>query len=577
MPEPTVHATLGAHGGQPRVFLKTPFRLKDAAKGLPNARWDGQRWHIPASASAVLSMHTRMRGEEIAMDAGVSTLYAEGQHAIKAQENRTAEALPEIPGKYCQCEESYRIEDRDLSCAACGLSFGSMLHQRQAYWFIINGELKYAMLGMDMGTGKSKVAVSLVEKWEARRILIVCPKNVMGVWPREFKLHSSYEGWRYIVPSEKGSVQKRSLWMGQQAHMAGDRPYIVIVNYDACWRTQMTPFLMSIEWDLIVLDESHRVKAPGGKTSKFLTRLSTHAARRLTLTGTPMPHSPLDIYAQYRFLDPGVFGTSFNRFRNRYAIMGGYEDRQVMDYQNEDELSKKWGAIAYICKSEDVLDLPGWLPIERTFELDTKTRKAYGVIENDFILGVNNGTVTATNALTKLLRLQQITSGYVRDDEGIDHRIGDEKASLLADVLEDFATTEPIVIFARFKHDIAVIREVCEKQGRRVGELSGAERSALTSEAKMRDDIDVAIVQLKSGGVGIDLTRAAYAIYYSMDHSLGDFDQSKKRLDRPGQRRPVRFIFLIGNNTKDPVVLDALRTRKNVVESFIESARRPEG
>ena len=216
----------------------------------------------------------------------------------------------------------------------------------------------------------------------------------------------------------------------------------------------------------------------------------------------------------------------------------------------------------------------------RPVELSPRTRKAYDILDADFQLGVEGGTVTAANALVKLLRLQQVTSGYVRDDDGADHEIGDDKLKVLADTLEDLAVDMPLVIFARFIHDLHAIRALCEGTGRRVGMVSGAVRAGhadygLDEHSRMREDIDVCVLQLQSGGVGIDLTRAGTAIYYSLDFSLGNFDQSISRLDRPGQELPVVFIHLVATKTKDQIVYRALQARRKVVEAVIDEALNP--
>ena len=86
----------------------------------------------------------------------------------------------------------------------------------------------------------------------------------------------------------------------------------------------------------------------------------------------------------------------------------------------------------------------------------------------------------------------------------------------------------------------------------------------------MPEDVQVMGVQIQSGGVGIDLTRAHIAIYYSMGYSLGDYVQSLARLHRPGQDHPVAFFHLVASNTVDQQVYSALQSRQNVVAEILE-------
>jgi SNF2 family DNA or RNA helicase len=302
-------------------------------------------------------------------------------------------------------------------------------------------------------------------------------------------------------------------------------------------------------------------------------RLGQKVKYKLGLTGSPMPHSPLDAYAQYRFLDPTIFGTSFTRFRSRYAIMGGFQGHEIKGYQHEDELNEKFYSIAYRVGRE-AIELPEAIHETRTCVLEPSALKIYKELEHDCFTALREDTtITPANALTKLLRLQQVTSGVVKDDDGVLQEVSKAKGELLADIMEDLPTHEPVVVFARFQADLDTIRRVCEEQGRKYGELSGRARDGLTSDSTMSPDIDVIGVQIQSGGVGIDLTRAAYCIYLSLGYSLGDYEQSLARCHRPGQTRTTFFYHLITEGTVDEKVYKALDERRDVVESILKEVR----
>ncbi len=325
--------------------------------------------------------------------------------------------------------------------------------------------------------------------------------------------------------------------------------------------------LMDAGIEFIIADEIHRIKSASGKASMFLSRLGDKTRGKLGLTGTPMPHSPLDIYAQYRFLDKGIFGTSYHAFKNRYAIMGGFQGHQVMGYQKQDELQKKFSSMAYQVGS-DVLDLPEAMHVVREVELTKETRRHYNDMYREFSVMIGDQQINAANALSKLLRLQQITSGYlpVSTPLGV-VRVGTEKQDELCEVFEDLAVTEPVVVFARFRHDLDEIKRACQKSGRRYAELSGRENELASWQG---GGADVIGVQIQAGGVGIDLTRARYCVYYSVGYSLGDYEQSLARVHRPGQKHPVTYIHLVATKTVDEQVYDALDKRKQVVEEILK-------
>jgi SNF2 family DNA or RNA helicase len=88
----------------------------------------------------------------------------------------------------------------------------------------------------------------------------------------------------------------------------------------------------------------------------------------------------------------------------------------------------------------------------------------------------------------------------------------------------------------------------------------------------MSPDVDVVGVQVQSGGVGIDLTRAAYAVLYSVGFSLGDYEQLLKRVHRPGQERATTYIHLLAEDTVDEKVYQALAEKRKVVEFVLGMA-----
>jgi SNF2 family DNA or RNA helicase len=439
-------------------------------------------------------------------------------------------------------------------------------HQDEAALFLEGRNA--GMLGMDMGTGKSRVAIQWLDSLDAKNVLLLMPKVVLSVWPDQFALHSD-RNW-YVFPVDKKHSVSRRQQKSDDARVLAEamgRPFALCVNYEAAWREPFNGWLLRNQWDAIIFDESHRIKAPGGKASRFASRLKVKSLRRLALTGTPMPHSPLDLYAQWRAIDSTILGTSFQRFKNRYAVMGGYEGRQVIGFRNIEELQRLVGQHTFVVNKRDVLDLPPLTKERLKVELDPATYKKYDEFEKDLVLELDRGLVTVDNALTKLLRLQQITSGYVKTDDGDLVHLGSEKYLALVDLLQDIPDDEPVVVFCRFHVDLDNIHKAASTLGRKSFELSGR---ADSHEIWKRDTGgSVLAVQIQSGGVGIDLTRACYGVYYSLGFSLGDYDQSLSRLERPGMDRPVTIYHLVAPGTVDVKVHQALRDKRNVVEAVI--------
>lgn len=436
-------------------------------------------------------------------------------------------------------------------------------HQVRAYTYLHTHEA--TMLAMKMGTGKSKVFVDYTVNEGAKRVLILCPNNVADVWVEQYYTHADESKKVTLVPLGRGTgtvVEKMRL---ARKALEVDWPLVVvIVNFESAWREPLASLLLKTHWDVIGIDESHRIKQPGAKISRFCARLAKQGKKRVCMSGTPMAHSPLDVYGQYRFLDPSIFGSNYRLFQRRYALLGGPTNTWVKGYQNEKELYEKFHRIALVV-GDDVLDLPPTVTVKRRFDLEAKTRKIYQALEREFYAEVDRGEVTVTNALTKLLRLQQVTSGYLPLDSGELTKLGGEKQQELFEVLYDLAPEEKVVIFAKFRADLEAIHAVADRLGRTYHELSGRAR-----------ELDIwkergAILgcQIQSGSQGLSMVEARYCIYYSLGFSLVDYDQSLKRVHRPGQKRSTTFIYLLAAGTVDEKVLASLAKRGNVIDDII--------
>ncbi len=446
-------------------------------------------------------------------------------------------------------------------------------HQRRAYWFA--KALDGVLLALGMGAGKSKVAVDLIVNWECRTTLILCPKSVVGVWRREFDRHAPDRCDVEVL--DRGTVAQKTAAAIEAARHAETtrRPLVLVIGYDSAKRKPFAAWSLGREWDAVICDESHRIKSHDADVSKYAYKLGRRAARRVCLTGTPMGQSPLDIFGQARFLDPGLYGTSWTEFRERYAIRANPTIPQMITgYKNQDELQARLSWVTFRCRSEDVLDLPPIQHIDRTFDLSPEGRRVYRSMERDLIAEVRSGVVTAANAMVKVLRLAQVTSGFLRPDDSdrIDE-FDSAKLDTLAELLEDIGPDEPVVVFCRFTHDLARVAELAKRLGRRYAELSGHSRDLLTDQATMRPGVEVAGVQIASGGVGIDLTAARYGVYYSLGQSLIEYDQSIARLHRPGQTRPTTYYHLIASGTVDATAYQALAERREIVEAVLSEMR----
>lgn len=420
--------------------------------------------------------------------------------------------------------------------------------------------------------GKSRTAIDILQNDPPGPILVVCPKAVLATWPHEVAKHA-VEPWPVFVP-RKGStikkIQEIVEWVRQ--HGARERT-MVVINYDLLASEQMKMKLASIPWAAMVCDESHKIKSPTGLQSKAVAKIGAKVPRRLALTGTPIPHSPLDLFGQFRFLDPQVFGDSYVSYRSRYAYCHPEFKSKVLRWLRLDDLAARFYSRSHRVESADVLDLPERLISQVFVELGLAAREAYDQLRDELVTQIAGGTIDVANTLVKLLRLQQIAGGTVpvEDEQGdrVEVKIDSAKEEACSEILEDL--DEPLVVFCRFRSELDRVQNIALRHGVPFGELSGR-----------RNDLDgnqlpdwsgrkgVFAVQIQAGGAGIDLTRAAACVYWSLGFSLGEYEQSLARLHRPGQTRAVRYWQLIAEDTVDEAVYKALAARADVAQFVLD-------
>lgn len=448
-------------------------------------------------------------------------------------------------------------------------------NQEEAYKFAIGHPS--VMLDMDMGTGKTRVALDVaMDRFYAHKILVVCPKAVVPVWRENLiKFYGDHtEEWA-CWDVQSGSVKSKAEKLKEWLDKTECNKKFVIINYDSVWRKELGDLVYKkTSFDMVILDESHRAKAAGSKVSKFLAMLGRKVRYKMCLSGTPMANSPLDVYGQYRFLDPSIFGTNHYLFLQDYAVMGGPERRFIVGFKNQKELNRKFKSIAYTCKMADIKDkikLPDALPpIEYRVQLPAKDMKIMKDLNREFIAECGSGHVVVSNVLVKLIRLQQIASGFCFTkesviDSGEIQELNCSKENALTEILTDMDINENVVVFCLFRHDLEAVKRATEKAGRSYFEISGNQNSL--SEWKTADGAVIG-VQIQAGAEGIDMTKANYAIYFSMPHSLALYNQSKARLYRPGQTRPVSFIHLIAEKTIDQSLYKSLIKKEDIIDAI---------
>lgn len=595
-------ARIGAFGGY----------LKPLMEPLTGVRYDAERqcWHVPASPAAAHAVLSVLGVQDPLVSRGVTEL------AEQFEQTRSARAI---------LADGAPLPDGDLSDV---VTVAGWDHQRRGVAF--TEAARALLLAVPMGGGKTIMTIAGLNRRQAARVLIVGPDAARAVWPREAREKSAVswhcedgtrpskvKGGKRVKLSapERLERMQRVLWGCE----CGAPVHAFAINYEVMatppWRKWRPPHPL----DAIVYDEVHKLKSPTGVVSKVAAKWHGYAELHIGLSGTPLPQSPLDAFGVMRALDPGLFGTTWTAFKARYAVMDPTGTFPLTGrIQNGEELARKFMSITY--RPEIDLNLPPVTDIERPVELEPAAQKVYDDLDEalwadltPFLAGGQvdlgdprtaelaeqvaaavaatggplgsslldaedaDGTpseITAPNVLTRLLRLQQLTGGTLRDDEGVAIRVSRAKEKAVAAWLADEVVLrrgsgDPVVMFCRFRSDLDVIAALAEEFGVRYGEISGRAKTGLDDDARMHPECDLVGVQIQSGGTGIDLTRARFGGWYSLGYSLSDYDQARKRLDRPGQTRPVVFAHFVTINSADQAVYDAMASRRAVISAVL--------
>jgi len=550
----------------------TEFANRGTWRRIPASRWNKVRkhWRYPASPFSAfrIKYFAEKLGHTIKHDSEFKRLLYDMLHIRELEHN-------------CKKPEAIELAEKTKETAFDTVTI-PWAHQVLASDFSKKRNSVY--LAMDMGTGKTMVGINEFHCSMDNFVLIVCPLQVVDVWIDELEKHMPNNNRRVLVLDQGSSSKRADQFNLFTYHRLKKGPTVVIVNYESLWRGNLGAAFLDADFDVIVYDEIHKLKAAGSRVSRFAARLWRSDRFLIGLSGTPFPSgSKIDLYGQYRALDPGVFGPSKSKFQNRYfevemETRWDKKKQEVVEYpvlvgsRNDEELDRLLGLTMFRVEKSDVMDLPESISVGRYFRLDDNEREIYDEIQDELVAYVKSGTVTALNALSKAIRLQQITSGFVKTEEGVEERIGYSKANLLRKILsQEIPEGEPVCVFCKYTKDLATVKRITESLELRYKEVSGKRKDL--ERSKYPSNCDVLGLQVQSGGLGVQLQKSAYCIFYSIGRSLGEHIQCKDRLHRGGQTRQVMYIYLIAKDSIDEVIKDAIDAKKEFTDAIYEKIR----
>jgi len=439
----------------------------------------------------------------------------------------------------------------------------------------------------DPGLGKTLTVITALRRKfnEQRRILptlILSPKITLYNWKDEWLKFSKIPEERILVLI--GDTKKRMEMITKARSKYGD-DIICITNYESLV-VNKSYFDLLFEWSpvCLVCDESQKVKTHNSKRTKQTTKLSDTSTYRYLLSGTPVLNSPMDIFAQYRILDKGKsFGRNFFHFRNLYFFdknAGMPKDKYFPDWRIRpramEDMNKKIYAIAQRAVKSECLDLPPFIKKKVVVELSPEQRKAYEEMKKHFVTYLEGEAVVAELAITKMLRLAQITTGFANNDLGetISFKKNPRKAALL-EVLEEITPGHKVLVWAVFKENYEQVRDVCKKlkidMVEAHGGISDKDKFAAVDRFNTDPECRVFLGHPGSLGIGINLIPATYSVYYSRTHNADHDVQSEARNYRGGSEihSSVTRVDIVAEGTIDEIILEALANKMTMSNELL--------
>lgn len=435
------------------------------------------------------------------------------------------------------------------------------------------------------GTGKTKLALdfaaSLHMAGKVNRVLVLCTINALQVWPAQAEDHCPVP---FVVHVPEGKIAEKAAYING-FNLIGIKPdnlQIIVLNYDAViQRDKEWAIMRAIEaWkpDLLVLDESQKVKRATTKRAKAAHRLGGVSQYVLLLTGTPLAKNWLDLYSQLKVINPNIWyderlkrPMSWTRFRETYAIWGGRSGYELVRYQNLDDLKRRYSPICISVPKELALDLPRTSDVIIPVKMNPQARKSYDMFAKEGLIVWKRHLIEAPIVLTKLLRLQQMAGGAVHDEMGELVEFQNDKMAVALDLLEGLKESgEKHLVFARFKWEMDALSSGVETDLVIRGGVSSKVRKLIVGKFIESDEPETLIIQIGSGEALDGLQHVcSNAVFYSTDYSWENFGQSRGRIERSGQKKPITFWHIHCQATVDKLVYRALKDKRDIEQEVM--------
>jgi SNF2 family DNA or RNA helicase len=448
-----------------------------------------------------------------------------------------------------------------------------------------------AAIFADPGLGKTSISYGVIsilkEHGMFRRALVLAPRRpASSTWPKERSKWTQFKD--FTIASALGEKADRQAALDAKTD-------ILICHYDLLksikYKTKTGRIVESVglvemilaeykrtgvfPFDLLILDESTKVKNSSTERYKALKQIAHLFERRILLTGTPAPNGLHDLYGQITIADGGKrLGTTLGKFRREYFtpefIPGVPVPKWNPQATAEERIFAKIGDMALRLKAEDYIDMPERLFNTISVQAPADVMKTYRKVERDYIAGWKSGVIRASNAAASAMKLRQIASGTVYAEDENDARVveylHDAKAEALLDLIEE-QNGQPLMVCVAFRSEVEYLRNVLAEAGHGdvpyiIGGVSDKRANELEDKWN-RGEIPVLLVHPTTVSLGLNLQAGGNAVcWYSLTWNLEEFDQTNRRVWRQGQQAKTCVIHMIATEgTIDQRIADTLSSK----------------
>lgn len=400
---------------------------------------------------------------------------------------------------------------------------------------------------LSTGTGKTVVAGEILKHKKSKAIIVAPLSTLRTVWERI--LNEFYPEIKYInLYSFNKEDREKIIKKDNSVH---------ILNYEA-FKIHYESIL-SAGYKCLIVDESSKLKGVTTQISKKLVKFSQQIESAYLLSGTPSPNSRMELYPQIDALSPGLLGYNFYSFRNHYfhaLDRNGFKWAENLSTMQD--FINRLRKVSISIRKEDCLDLPDKTYELREVEMTPEQSRIYKQMKNQLVADIGDITVVSPTVLTKIMRLRQITSGFIYHNDG-SLRFSDSKFKVLNESLEEIGDNQ-IIIWAVFKEEVRKLLDMIPNSAGVYGDISQDEKSANIEDFK-NGKYQYLIANPASMAHGQTLVNASYSIYYSLDWSGELWEQSNDRIYRYGQKNQCTYIILCCANTIDTIIYKKLQTK----------------